>query len=180
MITHDKKIADRALYLGTQARDSVIPYAHSEIGFNYRMSNVLAAVGVAQLKMLPVFLARRKAIYNFYKSRLQHIPGINFLRERENSIDSNWLTTFLYTADNLNNASSFTTGKIMENLSEAGIESRPIWTPLHTTKLYEDRPFYGDNSCKEIFRTGICLPSGSNLTDEQLTEICEIVLQTIA
>lgn len=178
LVTPDPNYAAQALYLATQARDSVVPYAHSRLGYNYRMSNVLAGVGVAQLHKLNQYVQRRRAIYAYYQARLGSIPGISFLHERPGAHDSVWLSTLRY-EPKAKTGHPLTTKPILDALEAQGIESRPVWTPLHTTQLYQDRPFYGSGVCTDVFRTGLCLPSGSALTEEQLDEICRIVERVV-
>lgn len=178
LVTPDKQLATQALYLATQARDGVSPYAHSRVGYNYRMSNVLAGIGVAQLRKLDQYVQRRREIHTFYQARLGNLPGVSFLGERSAARDSLWLSTLLYKPQG-QPPQGFTAQPILEALAQAGIESRPVWTPLHTTQLYQDRPFYGSGVCNDVFRSGLCLPSGSALTEEQLLEICAIVERAV-
>ncbi len=171
---------ERALYYATQARDSVIPYQHSQLGYNYRLSNVLAGVGLAQLKHLPAFIQRRRAIATFYQERLSSIPDIHFLPETPGTFTTHWLSLMQYSPPQADTSSGFTTQKLQADLQALGIETRPVWTPLHTTQLYQSYPFYGSGVCTDIFRQCLCLPSSSHLADEQLDDVCRAIQKSLA
>ena len=152
----------KAIFYATQARDNEPYYQHSEIGFNYRMSNVCAGIGRAQMQVLEKHIAQKRANHDFYKSVLAAINGVSIFTEPSEDYFSNfWLTTILINPELAN-------GKTSENLrlflKSQNIESRPLWKPLHLQPVYKQYPFYGSNIAANLFIHGLCLPSGCNLS----------------
>jgi dTDP-4-amino-4,6-dideoxygalactose transaminase len=165
----------RAYFLATQARDPAPHYEHSEIGFNYRMSNIVAAIGRGQMEALPGFVERCRAINARYRAQLDGLPSITFLTEPSDAYRSNfWLTTItvdsvLFGADR---------EAIRLKLEVENIESRPVWKPMHLQPVFQKMkaPMYGGAVCEQIFRDGLCLPSGPSMSDEDVDRVCSIIL----
>lgn len=163
LVTNNKLWRDKAVFLSTQARDDAPHYEHSEVGYNYRMSNICAGIGRGQMEVLNSHVALRRAINAFYTDVFSNIEGVSVFKEYNVACFSNhWLTAVLIDADS-------TGSKTSENLRMAllknDIESRPLWKPMHLQPVFKDCLFYGGNVAKELFGKGLCLPSGSNLTE---------------
>ncbi len=162
----------KARFLATQARDPAPHYQHSHIGYNYRMSNVCAAIGRGQMEVLPERVAQRRANYFFYTAALNGLPGIEFLKEPAGSFSNRWLTTITVDA-------AFSGGITRETirlaLEKDNIESRPLWKPMHLQPVFEQAPFYGDGTSEKLFENGLCLPSGSNLDKASLERVITII-----
>lgn len=172
LISDDTEVLNKARFLATQAKDPAPHYEHSVIGFNYRLSNVLAGIGRGQLEVLEERVETRRFIFEKYYQELSHIPGIQFMPELENTISNRWLTAL--TVDE--NITGISTTALLENFAVENIEARPVWKPLHLQPVFKGIQYYPhceNNSISEqLFYCGICLPSGSNMTEmEQLTII---------
>ena len=172
LLGNDDGLIKKARFLATQARDQAPHYQHSEIGYNYRMSNVLAAIGRGQLEVLPNRVAQRRKNHAFYFEHLSHIPGISFLTEPEGFFSNRWLTCVL--------VDPFKTGGITREdirlkLESDNIESRPLWKPMHMQPVFEKYPYYGVHVAEQLFENGLCIPSGSNLTEEDLFRTVNII-----
>ncbi len=167
LLTDDEATASRARYLATQARQPAIHYEHTEVGFNYRMSNLLAAVGSAQLDRLPAMSSRRLAINARYREAFAHTP-LTFMPVPSWSAWNGWLTCVVF-------GDGAGRDGVMDALAAADIESRPLWKPLHLQPVFADAPAILDGTSESLFTTGLCLPSGSALTDDQIDRITEIV-----
>ncbi len=163
-----EKEYDRGLHLATQANSSSSGYDHREVGYNYRLSNVLAGVGLAQLGRLEEFLGRKRAVFNYYQENLGDI--FEFPEEPEGSFCNRWLTTPLFKND-------LSPGDLINYLSEHQIETRELWKPLHLHEAYKHHEYLGDQVAQQIYEKGICLPSGSNLEEEDQNRIIELILQ---
>lgn len=168
LVCRDKETKEKAIFLATQARDAAPHYQHSTIGYNYRMSNIVAGIGRGQMEVLDKHVALRRNNNKFYKNLFKEIDGINVFSEPNSDYYSNhWLTAITYEKpDNQ---------PIIENLrlflQKFNIESRPLWKPMHLQPVYAGAKFYGDNTASKIFKKGLCLPSGSNLSDSQKDRI---------
>lgn len=166
LVSNDVEALKKARFLATQARDQAPHYQHSKLGFNYRMSNILAGVGRAQLKVLEDRVSARRAIFNQYKEELTDIPGIHFMPELSNTHSNRWLTALTIDETQLGVPSQ----TIIHALAEENIEARPVWKPLHVQPLFHGVNYYPhseiENVSEHLFRTGICLPSGSSMTEE--------------
>jgi pyridoxal phosphate-dependent aminotransferase EpsN len=174
LVSDDVAFVDRARRLATQARDPAPHYEHSELGFNYRMSNLLAAVGRGQLRHLNEKVARRRAIKGRYRDALEGVPGIAFMPDAPSGAPNNWLTVL--TVD----LAEFGAGPddVRLHLETLDIEARPAWKPMHLQPLFADSPRRGGRVAEEIFRTGLCLPSGSSMTDADVDRVVDGVLTT--
>ncbi|HLD53072.1 MAG TPA: DegT/DnrJ/EryC1/StrS family aminotransferase [Sediminibacterium sp.] len=165
LCSNDKLLIDKSRFLATQARDQAPHYQHSEIGFNYRMSNVLAAIGRGQMKVLKDRILKRRENYQFYFNQLSSIEGIKFLEEPKESLSNRWLTTILVDPKKTNGCDR---EKIRTQLEKVNIETRPLWKPMHLQPIFKDFPYYGSDVSEQLFDIGLCLPSGSNLVFEDL------------
>ena len=165
-----KRQADtlKATFLATQARDQAAHYQHSQIGYNYRMSNICAGIGRGQMEVLPERIEQRRNNFNFYKKELKDIPGISFLPEPSGFFSNRWLTTILVDPKK---TSSITREHIRLELEKDNIESRPLWKPMHLQPIFKDCPYYGGEISETLFNNGLCLPSGSNLKQEELFNV---------
>ncbi|MCY7901054.1 DegT/DnrJ/EryC1/StrS family aminotransferase [Bacillus inaquosorum] len=172
LVSDDEAAIEKARFLASQAREPAVHYQHSEIGHNYRLSNILAGVGIAQLEVLDERVEKRRAIFTRYKNALGHIDGVRFMPEYAAGVSNRWLTTL--TLDNGLNPYD-----TVQRLAEENIEARPLWKPLHTQPLFAPSLFYsheGNGSiCEDLFKRGICLPSGSNLTEEEQDRVIDVL-----
>lgn len=174
LVTNNVSMAKKAKYLAAQARENAVHYQHSEIGYNYRLSNVLAGIGRGQMLVLDQRIASRRRNFDYYQSGLADLDGIKFLPEQDGSFSNRWLTTFLIDHDV---HSDITPESVRDSLERANIESRPLWKPMHMQPVYRDALYYGEDVAERLFQTGLCIPSGSNLTDVQLDYIVESIRQ---
>ncbi|MGN6602879.1 MAG: DegT/DnrJ/EryC1/StrS family aminotransferase [Ginsengibacter sp.] len=176
LVAKDKSMADKATYLATQARDPAPHYQHSEIGYNYRMSNICAGIGRGQMQVLPERIRQRRANFEFYKEAFKDIKGISFLPEPEGYFSNRWLTTILV---NPEKTGGVTREDIRLALEKENIESRPLWKPMHLQPVFKDFPHYGGKVAEELFDNGLCLPSGSNLSEEDLVKVEDCVKKVL-
>jgi UDP-N-acetylbacillosamine transaminase len=163
LISPHKELIDKARFYATQARDDAPYYEHTDYGYNYRMSNILAAIGVAQMEVLNERITKRREIYQWYQEELQSIPEITFMPELSNAIGNRWLTalTFDYNDPNI----------IRLALEEHNIESRPLWKPMHLQPLFKDALAIHNGSSQRLFEQGICLPSGTQMNREDVIRV---------
>lgn len=169
IITEDGQLAERALFLADQAKDPAPYYQHSQMGYNYRLSNISAGIGRGQIEVLETRLKQRREVFSFYKSQLQHL-GLEFVTEPRNSYSNRWLTPVL-----LNPEAGKTPEEIRLTLEEHNIESSLLWKPLHLQPLFESSLYFGDGLSERLFSRGLCLPSGSNLTEEELEKVVQVL-----
>lgn len=170
LVTRHKDWADEARFLATQARDPAPHYEHSTFGYNYRLSNICAAIGLGQMEVLDARVARRRKIFARYKATLSR-PGITFMPEPEGLHSTRWLTALTINPTD----TGVTREDIRLMLLEHQIESRPLWKPMHMQPLYAGAPYHGNRVDERLFAAGLCLPSGSDMTDEQQNEVIERV-----
>lgn len=175
LVTRHKAWADEARFLATQARDPAPHYEHSTYGYNYRLSNICAAIGLGQMEVLDDRVARRRAIFERYRDALSR-PGISFMPEPEGLRSTRWLTAL--TVDPA--ITGITREDIRMSLLEHEIESRPLWKPMHLQPLYAGAPYHGAGVDERLFKLGLCLPSGSDMTDDQQNEVIERILELLA
>jgi len=164
---------ERIVFLATQARDDAPHYQHSHVGYNYRMSNIVAGIGRGQMEVLEDRINARRAMNKFYQDLFASINGVEVFKEPSNDFYSNhWLSAILI--------DSKVTDKTREDLRlaflEDNIESRPLWKPMHLQPIFENCSYYGGNVSERLFENGLCLPSGSNLTDQDKFRISKVVL----
>ena len=167
LITADEKLAAHARKLSTQARDPAPHYQHSEIGYNYRMSNILAAIGRGQLELLPERILARRRIFNYYQQALSDLPGIQFMPEASWGRSTHWLTVI--TIDPETFGADRETVRLA--LEEQNIESRPVWKPMHLQPVFAECNHVGGAVAEELFERGLCLPSGSAMTERDLQRV---------
>lgn len=172
LLSDDAELMKRARHLATQARDPAPHYEHSQVGFNYRLSNVLAGIGRGQMLVLDGHIARRRAVFEFYRDRLGRLPGIRFLDQMPGSFSNRWLTTILVDPEQ---SGGISRESIRLALEADNIESRPLWKPMHMQPVYLDAPYFGGGVAEALFRDGLCLPSGSNLSDDDLERVAGVV-----
>jgi dTDP-4-amino-4,6-dideoxygalactose transaminase len=171
LVTDDADVASQVRHLATQAREPAIHYEHAEIGFNYRLSNLLAALGRAQLRRLDAKVARRREINARYREALAPLGGIAFPSPDVGGLETHWLTTL--TVD----PSEGGVGRddVIAALAMEGIEARPVWKPMHLQPVFAHAPVVGGGSAALLFETGLCLPSGSSLTNSEVDEIAAVI-----
>ncbi|SHM18980.1 DegT/DnrJ/EryC1/StrS family aminotransferase [Flavobacterium chilense] len=163
IVTKSKVLKDKAIFLATQSKESVHYYQHNEIGYNYRMSNVSAAIGRGQLQVLDDYVHLRRKMHDFYNDLFQEINGVYVFKVLNNDYFSNyWLTTILV---NPNETGGITNKQIKLELDKEDIECRLLWKPLHMQPIFKEYPYYGTNISEKLFENGLCLPSSSNLND---------------
>ena len=158
----------KAVFYSTQSRDKAPHYQHSEIGFNYRMSNVLAGIGRGQMEVLEDRVLARRANYEFYKSELNGVAGIQFVNEPHGSFSNRWLTTIITPSYEIRE-------RIRTALQKDDIESRPLWKPMHMQPVFQRYTHFADGTSEALFEKGLCLPSGSNLSQHDLTRIVSVI-----
>jgi len=168
LVTRHKAWADEARFLATQARDPAPHYEHSTFGYNYRLSNICAAIGLGQMEVLDDRVARRREIFSRYKSALER-PGISFMPEPEGQYSTRWLTALTIDPNEVGH----TREDIRLMLLGHEIESRPLWKPMHMQPLYTGSDYHGSGVDEGLFANGLCLPSGSDMSDEQQDEVIE-------
>ncbi len=171
LCSNDGELIAKAKHWATQAKDPGHLYHHSELGYNYRLSNVLAAVGLAQLAVLDERVAARRHVCEFYKQRLAGLPGIQFMPEASYGVPNYWLTVVRFDAE----AFGASCEEVRQMLEASNIESRRVWIPLHQQPIYQHCRYRGGRVAEEIFSDSLCLPSGSALTDADLDRICSLI-----
>jgi pyridoxal phosphate-dependent aminotransferase EpsN len=172
LVTNDSALASRARFLATQARDPAPHYEHSAIGYNYRLSNLLAGVGRAQLRVLDERVAARRAIFEQYQAALGGEPGISFMPEASYGCSTRWLSCVLIDADQF----GATREDVRLHLETHNIESRPVWKPMHAQPVFENCRHVGGEVAEQLFADGLCLPSGSALTSTDLDRVISAFL----
>ncbi|WP_299702384.1 aminotransferase class I/II-fold pyridoxal phosphate-dependent enzyme [uncultured Pontibacter sp.] len=171
LVSTNEEYIKQARFLATQARDAAPHYQHSQIGYNYRMSNVCAAIGRGQMQVLAERVRQRRANYAFYKEAFADIPAIQFPDEPSADFISNrWLSTVL-----IDDTAGVSREDIRLALEKENIESRPLWKPMHLQPVFAEAPYYGDGTSERLFEKGLCLPSGSNMTDEERRRVAACV-----
>lgn len=173
LICKDKRTADKTLFYATQARDSAPHYQHTEIGYNYRMSNVSAGIGRGQLTGLEFFIDRRRNNHILYSALLKNVPGITVQENPNSDYESNfWLTCITIDSKKFGK----TAEEIRLELETENVESRPLWKPMHLQPVFANMPYYGTGVSDRLFKTGLCLPSGVGLTENDIRGIVRIIL----
>lgn len=167
LVAKTKAIKDKAVFLSTQARDKAVSYLHSHIGYNYRMSNVVAGIGRGQMMVLDEHVKLRRKNFEFYKQLLPH-DKFTFSEEPEGSYSNRWLSCVLMNSFEEREAFRL-------HLEADNIESRPLWKPMHQQPIFKDAPKYTNGISDDLFKKGLCLPSGSNLTDNERNRIIESI-----
>ena len=168
LVCRDETQASRIRFLSGQAKDSAPHYQHSQLGYNYNLSNICAAVGLAQMEVLPKYVERRRKIRLKYHSELAGNPELEFQNEPLNYFSNYWLTCILFPSESLRDA-------VKKHLEMNQIESRPVWKPMHLQPLYKESSYYGTKFGEYLFKRGLCLPSSSILTDDDVTNISALI-----
>jgi len=170
ILSKNKEFIKKAKFLATQARENQPHYEHKEIGYNYRMSNVCAAIGLGQLEVLETRVVKRRYIHDFYKNKLSMIESIKFLNDIDGFYSNRWLTTIV-----LEENSKINSEKIRLELQKNNIESRPLWKPMHLQPVFNTYQALTNGVSEDLFNRGLCLPSGSNMSDLDLNRVVDII-----
>jgi len=171
LISKREEWIEKAKFLSTQAKEPFLHYEHNEYGYNYRMSNVLSAIGVAQMEVLKSRVDRKREIFSIYQDELTSIDEIEFMPEIDKSRGNRWLTTITLSKSN--------PLKLIESLEESNIESRPLWKPMHLQPLFYDSMKIVDGTSEELFNRGVCLPSGTAMSDSDIIKVCDIIKKAL-
>lgn len=169
--SHDESLIDQARYLANQAKQPGMEYVHNDVGYNYRLSNILSAIGIGQLELIEDRVRRKREIFAQYSEALSELPGISFMPEAEYGIGNRWLTAMLVDEKQFGVNSL----AVIEALEAENIESRPVWRPLHVQNVFENCRLAGGDVAEDLNRRGICLPSGTQMTDADISRISGIV-----
>jgi UDP-N-acetylbacillosamine transaminase len=172
LVSSNKDWIEKAKFYSTQAKEAFIHYEHLEYGYNYRMSNVLAAIGVGQMEVIEDRVLKKREIFEWYKEFLADIEEITFMPELENSRGNRWLTTMLFDKTDFN--------KIMKALDTVNVESRPLWKPMHMQKLFENSKAIVDGTSEELFEKGLCVASSTTMTKDDVKMICDVIKKEIS
>lgn len=167
LLSDDVALADRARFLSTQAREPVLHYEHRAVGYNYRMSNILAALGRAQLGRLDAMVAQRRRVRRRYAALVAEWEGVSVFQTAETTLDNCWLTALM-----LDPAARVSRDQLLEALDRLAIESRPLWKPMHLQPVFAGAHFFGGARAESLFERGVTLPSGSSLSDRELDRVC--------
>lgn len=170
LVSRNKEWVDRAKFLATQARENAPHYQHEVIGYNYRLSNICACIGLGQLEVLDDRVRQRRAVYDNYVKKLGNVAGLSFLKELPGHFSNRWLTTILI--DN----EQFTRETVRLSLDTAKIDARPLWKPMHLQPVYQGCPTYTNGVSERLFDKGLCLPSGSDLAPSDFDRILAAML----
>ncbi|WP_452603023.1 DegT/DnrJ/EryC1/StrS family aminotransferase [Pontimicrobium sp. MEBiC06410] len=172
LVCKTNEVKNKAVFLATQARDNAPHYQHSEIGYNYRMSNITAGIGRGQMQVLDKHIALRRKNNVFYKELFSDIDGVTVFTEPTNNYFSNhWLSCIVF-----DSSAKISSKELRIALEKEDIESRPLWKPMHLQPVFNENPYYGDKVSENLFLSGLCLPSGSNLTDDDRYRIKKAIL----
>jgi putative perosamine synthetase len=172
LICPSREAADRVTFYATQAREQAPHYQHEKIGYNYRLSNICAGIGRGQMQVLDEHIARRRTIHSLYNQGLGSISGIEVQQNPSTQFNSNfWLTTILIDPKQ----TGFDREQLRLRLEEGNIESRPLWKPMHLQPVFASCPYYGGSVSEELFERGLCLPSGSALSDDDIAHVIEVI-----
>jgi len=173
LISNSVKLKEKSIFYATQSKDNAVHYQHSEIGYNYRMSNICAGIGLGQIKMLDQNVSARRKMHSFYKEIFKKIENVSLFESINEDYFSNyWLSTILI-EPNLNK--NIDRESLRLAFEKANIECRPLWKPMHLQPIFEKYSYYGNKVAEELFQKGLCLPSGSNLTEEDKNRVEEVI-----
>lgn len=176
LISDEEQFVKQARFLATQARDAASHYQHTHIGYNYRMSNVCAAIGRGQMTVLNDRVNKRRENYDYYKVQISNIDGISFIDEPSGCFSNRWLSTILVDPAKTNGVSREI---IRTELDKENIECRPLWKPMHLQPIFKDALYYGSDVSERLFDNGLCLPSGSNLSLSDLEKVVSSIKKTL-
>ena len=175
LVSSDNALVDKARFLATQARDPAPHYEHTQIGFNYRMSNVVAAIGRGQLTAVEERVAKKRQIFDWYKDALGGIPGISFMPEPDFGRSNRWLTCITLDPNRIKRSPE----EIRQALERENIETRPLWKPMHLQKVFAEMPRYASGVSARLFETGVCLPSGTAMLEKELERVRTVFLRIL-
>jgi dTDP-4-amino-4,6-dideoxygalactose transaminase len=176
LLANNESWIQKARFLATQARDKAVHYEHSQIGYNYRLSNVCAGIGIGQLTVLDQRVNQRRSIFEKYRTSLRDLKSIQFLDEPEGHISNRWLTTVLI---NPNEGHGASREDVRIALDKVNIESRPLWKPMHQQPVFEGCAAVMAGVSDQLFKNGLCLPSGSNLSNQDLERVISVVREVV-
>jgi len=171
LVSANKEWIDKAMFYSTQAKGPYIHYEHEEYGYNYRMSNVLAAIGVGQMEVIEERVLKKREIFEWYKKYLGEIEEISFMPELKNSRGNRWLTALTFEKSDYN--------KVMEALEGINVESRPLWKPMHMQALFKGCKTYLDGTSEKLFQKGLCLASSTTMTEEDILHISKTIKKAL-
>ncbi|MGK6340748.1 aminotransferase class I/II-fold pyridoxal phosphate-dependent enzyme [Chryseobacterium sp. DT-3] len=179
LVCHSQEDKDKAVFLSTQARDNAPHYQHSQIGYNYRMSNISAGIGRGQMEVLNERVEGRRKMHSFYSELCKNIEGVKIFSEPDSDFYSNhWLSVI--TIDDTKTKSSKSHEDLRLAFLKEDIESRPIWKPMHLQPIFKDAPYYGGKVAETLFGNSLCLPSGSNLSEVERARIAKVMLDVLS
>jgi len=167
LVSSNKGWIGKAKFYSTQAKELFIHYEHLEYGYNYRMSNVLAAIGVAQMEVIEERVAKKRKIFDWYKEYLSDVEEITFMPELENSRGNRWLSALTFEKKEHT--------KVMQALENINVESRPLWQPMHMQPLFKDAKSYVDGTSENLYSKGLCLASSTTMSKEDVKSICKVI-----
>jgi dTDP-4-amino-4,6-dideoxygalactose transaminase len=170
LVTKNMRTKEKTIFLATQAKDSGVEYSHTHIGYNYRMSNILAGIGRGQMEVLDTYISLRRKNYQYYLDQLNEINEISFLNEPEGYFSNRWLTCIVLKTHQMRE-------DLLQLLRENNIEARPSWKPMHLQPIFKEFPSYLNGVSENLYKKVLCLPSGSNLTKKELERIIKIIKQ---
>lgn len=168
LVSSNKEKIEKSRFWATQSRDQARHYQHSELGFNYRMSNVVAGIGRGQLKVLHKRVEKKREIYSYYKEHLSDLDGISFMPENDWNEPNFWLSAITLRG-------KVTPTQLMDRLAEDNVESRPVWKPMHLQPFFEKYDFVGTDISEKLFKTGVCLPSDTKMTNADLERVVSLI-----
>ncbi|MEK4751954.1 aminotransferase class I/II-fold pyridoxal phosphate-dependent enzyme [Priestia sp. FSL R5-0597] len=168
LVSNNEEKISKARFWATQSRDQAIHYQHSELGFNYRMSNVVAGIGRGQLKVLEQRVEKKREIFAYYKKELEGLEGIGFMPSNDWDAPNYWLSSIILTGN-------VRPLDIMEALEKENVESRPVWKPMHMQPFFEKYDFIGKGVSEELFANGVCLPSDTKMNNEDLRKVIKVI-----
>jgi UDP-N-acetylbacillosamine transaminase len=171
LVSPHKELIDKARFYATQARDDAPHYEHTDFGYNYRMSNVLAAIGVAQMEVLDERIAKKRQIFEWYKQELGGVDEITFMPELTDTIGNRWLTTLVFSKSDPN--------VIRVALDNENIESRPLWKAMHLQPLFADTLCCQNGTAQALFGKGLCLPSGTQMSHEDVSRVSGLIIKAL-
>ncbi len=176
LVSRNPRHKEKAVFLATQARDNAPHYQHSQLGYNYRLSNISAGIGRGQMQVLDKHVSLRRKMNQFYKDIFERAAGVKVFSEPNSDFYSNhWLSCILVDKTN----SGFSNEELRLAMAENNMESRPLWKPMHLQPIFKDAPYYGSSVAEDLFKIGLCLPSGSNLNIEEKVKINDILIRFI-
>jgi dTDP-4-amino-4,6-dideoxygalactose transaminase len=167
ILTDDEQLAEKARYLTTQAKDDMVRYIHHEIGYNFRLTNIQAALGVAQLEQLPMFLKRKQEIFNLYQTKLEEVEGLTIANSPEYANNNHWMNILQINSE----VYGIEREDLLQRLDKNGIQTRPVWALNHLQKPYRNCQKYKIEHATELIKKTLCLPSSTNLTNADIHHV---------